>query len=55
MIEQSSFGDDWVSSVFGPFRIDRAREQLWRDDGALVALKPKTSLSCAISPTTPGA
>jgi DNA-binding winged helix-turn-helix (wHTH) protein len=42
MIEQSSFGEHWVSSVFGPFRMDLAGEQLWRDDGALVALKPKT-------------
>ena len=39
---QSLFGDHWVSSVFGPFRMDCACEQLWRDDGALVALKPKT-------------
>jgi len=42
MIEQASFGDPWESSVFGPFRMDRASEQLWRDDGALIALKPKT-------------
>ena len=51
MSERSSFGEHLVSDVggwprrdlagFGPFLIDAANEQLWRDD-TLVALKPKT-------------
>ena len=51
MNERSSFGEQFVSdsdgwrrqdhAAFGPFRIDAANEQLWRDD-KVIALKPKT-------------